>query len=115
MNILVETHLVIAFLVLLCAAVFSWNSMGRRVMSVIAGLQVLIGLVVAGVLGAKHIPLSPLSMVHLLCAVVLLAIYVLARRLGDRPGGERIGMVLGALGLVLVIVTIVLGWQTRVV
>jgi hypothetical protein len=115
MNLLIDTHFIVAFLVALCALVFSWNSMGRRVMNAVAGLQLLIGLILAGVLGARHTPLSPLTLVHLLCAVGVLVIYVLAKRLGDRPGGERIGLILGALGVILVFVTIALGLQSRVV
>jgi hypothetical protein len=115
MTLLKDAHFIIAFLVALCALVFSWNSMGRRVMNAVTGLQFLVGLILAGVLGAQHIPLSPLTMVHLLCALGLVIIYVLAKRLGDRPGGERIGLILGALGVILVFVTIALGLRSVVV
>ena len=89
--------------------------MGLRVMNAVAGLQLLIGLILAGMIGAKHIPLPPLAMVHILCAFGVLALYILAKRFGDRPGGRNMGLLLGALGMVLVFVTIAIGWQIRVV
>ncbi len=109
MTFLLEAHWLLAFLVVFCAIVFSWNSMGRRVMSVVVGLQFLAGIVVAGVMGAAHQTLPPVVFVHILCALGALVAYPLARRLGDRPGGGAIGMMLGTLGFVLVLVTFYLG------
>ncbi|MHB8146250.1 MAG: hypothetical protein ACYDGM_03175 [Vulcanimicrobiaceae bacterium] len=103
MTFLLEAHWLLAFLVVFCAIIFSWNSMGRRVMSVVVGLQFLLGLIVAGVMGAAHETLSPAIFAHILCALGALIAYPLARRLGDRPGGAAIGMALGALGFVLVL------------
>jgi len=109
MTFVLEAHLVLAFLVVFCAVVFSWNSMGRRVMSVVVGLQFLLGLVAAGMMGAAHETLSPVIFAHILCALGALIAYPLARRLGDRPGGGPTGMALGALGFVLVLVGFYLG------
>lgn len=109
MTILLEAHLVLAFLVAFCAIVFSWNSMGRSVMSALVGLQFLLGLAVAGMMGAAHEALPPIIFAHILCALGALIVYPLARRLGDRPGGAATGMALGGLGVVLVFLGFYLG------
>ena len=109
MSWVLEIHLVVAFLVLLCAIVFSWNSLGQRVMNVVVSVQVLIGLIAVGMLGPRVGTLGPAIWWHLASAIAALIVYVLARRLGDRPGGRRTGMLLGALGFVLVVVGFYLG------
>jgi hypothetical protein len=102
-------HFVLAFLVLLCALVFSWNSRGRRVMNAVLGLQILCGIAYAGTLGMQHIPMPPAVGSHIAGAFVALAAYIFARRLGDRPGGERLGLVLSIVGLLCICATLFLG------
>jgi uncharacterized MnhB-related membrane protein len=106
-------HFVLAFLVLLCALVFSWNSRGRRVMNAVLGLQVLVGIVYAvpffmqGALG----PDVPLVWAHVGGALVSLVAYAMARRLGDRPGGAGTGLALSVAGLLCICATIYVGFH----
>lgn len=109
MDWLLEIHLVFAFLVLLCALVFSWSSLGRRVMNVVLGIQILIGLAAVGMLGPGVRAIAPAIWWHLGVTIAALIVYVVARRLGDRPGGKLTGMLLGGLGLALVIFGLYLG------
>jgi hypothetical protein len=109
MSVVVEIHLVLAFLSALCALIFSWTPNGRRVVNAVVALQFLMGLVVAGVMGANHAALPPLVWVHLLVAIVILACYGMAMRLGKRAGGARPALWLSLLGLVLILLNIWLG------
>jgi hypothetical membrane protein len=109
MHVVVEIHLVLAFLSALCAVIFSWTPNGRRVVNAVVALQFLMGLVVAGVLGANHEPLPPTVWLHLLIAVVILACYGAAMRVGKRAGGARPALLLSILGLALILVNIWLG------
>ena len=109
MSIVVEIHLVLAFLSALCALIFSWTPNGRRVVNAVVALQFLMGLVVAGVMGANHQPLPPLVWVHLVVAMAILACYGAAMRAGKRAGGARPALWLSITGLVLIIVNIWLG------
>jgi hypothetical protein len=106
-----EIHLAFAFLVVLCAVVFSWNQLGRRVMSVVVGLQVLIGLAVAAVIGAQHQPVPPSLWLHVLLAIVILACYGMALRFGKRAGGGGAALLLSVLGLVVILGDVYLGWH----
>lgn len=107
--IILEIHLVVAFFVALCAVIFSWNSMGRRVMNAVTGLQFLVGLITAGILGANHIPMQPAIGAHAASALLAMVCYIFARREGDRAGGSRRAMVLSVLGVVFVFISIYLG------
>lgn len=109
MNYIPTIHFGLAYLVGLCALVFSWNSLGRRVMNVVLGLQFLAGLVLAGTFGAQHLPLPPALWLHLTGSLAALIAYALARRLGDRPGGGRAAMLLSIAGLLCVAGTIYVG------
>jgi FtsH-binding integral membrane protein len=109
LRIVVEIHLVLAFLAALCAVIFSWTPNGRRVVNAVVGLQFLMGLVVAGVLGANHQPLPPTVWLHLLIALAFLACYGMAMRYGRRAGGARPALYLSILGLLLILVNIWLG------
>ena len=111
MGALLEIHLVVAFLVVLCALVFSWNDLGRRVVNAVAALQFLLGLILAGVMGAQHVPMPPRLWVHLLSALLVLAAYGMAMRYGKRAGGARTALMLSIAGFVLVFVTFYLGLQ----
>jgi hypothetical protein len=111
MGMIFEIHLVIAFLLLLCAVVFSWNAMGRRVVNVVAGLQVLVGLAAAATLGMQHLAMPPLLWLHILIALAILAAYGFAMRAGKRAGGGSSALALSVLGLLLVCANIYLGWH----
>lgn len=109
MTIVFEIHYAVAFLVVLCGVIFSWSSMGRRVMNAVVGLQVLIGLVAAGMMGAQHLAMPPGIWIHILLGLAAVAAYGFARRLGDRAGGATSGLVLSLAGLVCVIAAFVVG------
>ena len=109
MGALLEIHFVVAFLVVLCAIVFSWNDLGRRVVNAVAGLQFLIGLILAGIMGSQHVPMPPNLWLHIFCALLVMASYGMAMRFGKRAGGARTALALSIVGFVLVFVTFYLG------
>ena len=109
MNVLLEIHLVVAFLLALCAIIFSWNAAGRRVVNAVAGLQFLVGVIAAIVMGA-HPPLPPQVWVHLIIALLVMAAYGMAMRFSKRAGGNTVALVLSIVGLLLVLWNIYLGW-----
>ncbi len=109
MSILQETHQVVAFLALLCAIIFSWNPTGRRVVNAVVGLQFLLGIAVAAVMGAQHEALPPIVWSHLLIAAAALAAYGLALRFGKRAGGAQRALLCSVLGLALVALNVYLG------
>lgn len=111
MKVVLEIHLVVAFLLALCAIIFSWNVQGRRVVNAVAALQFLVGIVAAGMLGASHVPLPPQIWLHILAAVLILACYGLAMRFGKRAGGSSTALAFSVAGLLLVLYNIYLGWQ----
>ncbi len=108
MKMLLEIHLGVAYLVLLLALFLGWVPMGRRVMVAVIGLQVLIGAGVAAVI-------RPPAMVigHIVLALLAMGAFIAARRFGESsPSASRaMPMVLSAVGLILVIVTIVVGFK----
>ncbi|MGZ3497514.1 MAG: hypothetical protein ACXWNK_13810 [Vulcanimicrobiaceae bacterium] len=108
MNIVLEIHLVVAFLVLLLALFIGWVQNGRRVMVAVLGLQVLIGLIAAGMLGASHVALPPAVWSHILGGLLAMFAYIFARRIADRGKGG-IALALSAVGLLLILSTILLG------
>ncbi|HTU71355.1 MAG TPA: hypothetical protein VMF11_13680 [Candidatus Baltobacteraceae bacterium] len=108
-GIVLEIHLVLAFLVALCAVVFSWTANGRRVVNAVVGLQFLVGLVAAAMLGANHLPIPPAVWLHLLIALAILASYGIAMRTGKRAGGARTALLYSIAGVVLVFLNIWLG------
>jgi hypothetical protein len=109
MDVILEIHLVLAFLAALCGIVFSWNALGRRVVSAVVGLQFLMGLVVAGAMGANHIPLPPEVWVHLVIALLVLGAYGMAAGASRRAGGANRALVLSIVGLVLLFLNIWIG------
>jgi uncharacterized protein YacL len=110
LSIVLEIHLVIAYLVLLLAIFVGWVPMGRRVMVGIIGLQVVVGLIVAGMWGASHRPLPPEIIAHILGAIAAMLAYVFARRFGDR-GNKNAALILSAVGLLVIVGTIWLGFH----
>ncbi len=111
MDVVLEIHLVVAFLVGLCALVFSWTALGRRVVNAVAALQFLVGLAVAGMMGAGHMTLPPTIVAHLLAALLILACYGMAIRADKRAGGSKTALLFSVLGLALVLGNIYLGWH----
>ncbi len=109
MSTLLEIHEVVAFLAALCAIIFSWNVMGRRVVNAVVALQFLLGLAVAAVMGAQHLAMPALLWLHVLLGLAILAAYGLAMRFGKRAGGASSTLALSVAGLALVLVNIYLG------
>ena len=109
MSVVVEIHLILAFLVALCALVFSWTPNGRRVVNAVVALQFLMGLVVAGEMGANHLAIPPLVWLHLLVAIAILACYGMAMRAGKRAGGATLALTLSLAGIVLIALNIFMG------
>lgn len=102
-------HLSFAFFVVLCALLLGWVQMGRRVMNVVIGIQILIGIVFAAVLGAAIATKAEILAAHVACALAALAAYIVGRWLGERPNSGAGAVVLSAVGFVLVIATAYLG------
>jgi hypothetical protein len=109
-SIVATIHFVLAFLVLLCAIVFSWNSRGRRVINAVLGIQVLCGFVYAVPLVVQG-ALPPMVWTHVGGSLAALLAFGFARRLGDRPGGASTGLALSIAGLLCVCATIYLGFH----
>lgn len=101
-------HWVFAFLVILCAVALGWVQVGQRVMVTVIGVQVLIGIVFAAMLGSGIAGLGARIGEHVLCALLAMGAYIAARRLGAAGSrGAQIG--LAALGLVLLGLTAYVG------
>ena len=111
MSVLLEIHLVVAFLVAFCAIIFNWNPSGRRVVNAVAGLQVLVGVVLAAFMGMSHVPLPPSVWIHLLIAVLIMACYGFAIRNDKRAGGAATALIFAIAGLVLIATNIAYGWK----
>jgi hypothetical protein len=109
MEVLLEIHLVVAFLAALCALIFSWNAMGRRVVTAVVTLQFLIGLVIAGMLGPRLASLGSPVWIHLLVALVVLGLYGMAMGASKRPGGSGRARASSLVGMLLVFYNIYLG------
>jgi hypothetical protein len=105
----INVHFVVAFLVALCALAFSWNTLGRRVMSGVLALQLLSGIALAGTFGASHAPLPGIVGWHILGALAALAFYGMAAGAGRRPNGARRALIFSLAGLVCVGITIAIG------
>jgi len=109
MTVVLEIHLVLAFLAALCALVFSWTPGGRRVVNAVVALQFLVGVALAAVMGANHENLPPVLWLHLLIALAVLAAYGMAMRFGKRAGGSATALILSSIGLLLILVNILIG------
>lgn len=105
-------HWGFAFFVLLCALLLGWVQMGRRVMNVVIGIQILIGVVYAALLGASIAAKGEMLAAHVACALAALAAYIVGRRLGERSGTRVGAVVLSAVGFVLLFATAYLGLKT---
>ncbi len=111
MSVVLEVHLVVAFLLALCAIIFSWNAQGRRVVNAVAALQFVTGLIVAGILGASRVPLPPRVWFHIVAAVLILACYGVSLRFSKRAGGNGTAMAFSIAGLLLVLYNVYVGWS----
>ena len=102
-------HWVFAFLVLLTAVTMGWVQLGQRVMVTLIGIQVLIGIVYAAMLGAALASAGALIGEHILGALLAMGAYIVARR--SSPGGASrpVQFVLAAAGLLLLVGTAYLG------
>ena len=105
----VDVHFLIAFLTALCALVFSWNELGRRVINAVLGLQILVGLVVLGMHVRAHEGFHHELGWHVAGAVAAAACYGAAGAFGRRAGGARAALAASIAGLLLVGATIVVG------
>ena len=108
----VDMHFALAFLVGICVLAFSWNALGRRVINVVLGVQILLGLVLIGLHLAQHVPLEPQVMRHVGLAIAAASFYGAAsgveRRRPDRGG---VVLALSIAGLVCAGLALVLGMQ----
>lgn len=112
MGIILEIHLYVAFLIVLLAVLVGWVQMGRRTLVGVIGLQVLVGVAVAGVAGANHLALPPQLWAHVLGALLAMFAYIIGRRLVERqPSQVAVGWLVSAAGLVLVLLTAWLGYH----
>jgi hypothetical protein len=110
MGIALEVHLGFAFFVFLAALCVGWVQMGRRAMSGIIGIQVLIGIIVAAWAGMAHMLLPGTLWVHVAAALVAMFAYIAGRRIYDRSAQyawQAVGMSL--LGFIFVVLTIAYG------
>nr|MDQ2664273.1 hypothetical protein [Candidatus Eremiobacteraeota bacterium] len=95
MNVLLEAHLGIAYLVLLLALFLGWVPMGRRVMVGVIGLQVVIGIILAATLRPPAVVLG-----HIVLALLAMGAYVAARRASERVGSNALPIALSAAGVI---------------
>jgi hypothetical protein len=102
-------HFVLAFLVVLCALVFSWDTRGRRVINAVLGLQALCGIVLVSADVLVHAPVPIAVWYHVAGTLGALLAYGFARRLGDRPGGGRTALLPSVAGLLCICATAYLG------
>lgn len=112
MSIAIEVHLGFAFFVVLTALFVGWVQMGRRVMSAIIGIQILIGAVVAVWAGVTHYPLRGSLLVHIIGALLAMFAYIGGRRIFDRAPQKAVPAVaLSLVGFLLVLATVWLGFR----
>jgi len=111
MTVLLESHEVLAFLVVLCAIIFSWNAAGRRVVNAVVALQFLLGIVIAAVMGSQHQEIPPMIWTHFTLALAILASYGLAMRFGKQAGGATRALAFSVLGVVLVLLNVYFGFR----
>ncbi|MDQ2991620.1 MAG: hypothetical protein M3R30_02215 [Candidatus Eremiobacteraeota bacterium] len=102
-------HWVFAFLVLLCAVTMGWMQLGQRVMVAVIGIQVLIGIVLAVVLGAGIGGLGARVAEHIVGALLAMGAYIAARRAAQSGVSRPLQLTIAAVGLLLLIGTAYLG------
>src|SRR5690242_7477378 len=110
MSIALEVHLGFAFFVVLTGLFVGWVQMGRRVMSAIIGIQILIGVIVAAWAGMAHFPLRATIWVHIAAALLAMFAYIAGRRLFDRaPQKPLPAVAMSLIGFIFLLVTAWLG------
>jgi hypothetical protein len=102
-------HWVFAFLVLLAAVTMGWVQIGQRLMVTVIGIQVLIGIVYAAMLGAAIAGMGGRIAEHILGALLAMGAYIAARRLSTRGASRAVQLLVAAAGLLLLIGTAYLG------
>jgi hypothetical protein len=102
-------HWVFAFLVLLTAVTMGWVQIGQRVMVTVIGIQVLIGIVYAVMLGSAMSGLGARVGEHIAGALLAMGAYIVARRVGARGASRPVQLLVAAVGLLLLIGTAYLG------
>ncbi|MBV8489323.1 MAG: hypothetical protein JO199_02245 [Candidatus Eremiobacteraeota bacterium] len=111
MTFVTDMHFLAGFLVALCAIVFSWNALGRRVINAVLGLQILIGLVALSMHLSGHEPVVPALGWHVAGALAAALCYGAASAVGRRAGGGGVSLGFSIVGLVLVLATMTLGMR----
>jgi uncharacterized membrane protein YccC len=102
-------HWVFAFLVLLAAVTMGWMQVGQRLMVALIGVQVVIGIVFAAMLGPGIGGMGARVGEHILGALLAMGAYIAARRLSERGASRGVQLALAAVGLLLLIGTAYLG------
>jgi len=102
-------HWVFAFLVLLAAVTMGWVQLGQRLMVALIGIQVLIGIVYAAMLGTALAGAGARIGEHILGALLAMGAYIVARRASTRVPSRPVQLGLAAAGLLLLIGTAYLG------
>lgn len=108
MQAVLEIHLAVGFLVVLCALIFSWNALGTRVMNAVVGLQFLIGIVLAALLGAAVRSLGGAFMLHAAFAVIAVGAYGMSMGL-RRKRGAKPALVASVIGFAAAIAAFAVG------
>lgn len=111
MTTILEIHLGFAFFVFLLGLLIGWVQLGRQVLTAVIGIQVLIGVIAAGIAGASHMSLPRTLWIHIVGALLAMFAYIVGRRVVDRgPEDYRlIGWGISLLGLVFIVFTIWFG------
>ena len=100
---LVDVHFVFAFMVALCAVVFSWTPLGRRVAAVVLTLGLLTGLGLILRHSILHEPVQALTALHAFESFLALVFYASAVVADTRGANRWIGTALGLLGALTVL------------
>ena len=111
MDIALEVHWGFAFFVLFVALFVGWVQMGRRTMSGVIGLQILIGIVLFAWMGIAHGPVPPSVWIHIVAALLAMFAYIAGRRIFDRVKNPWPATGFSLLGFILVCVTMWYGWS----
>jgi hypothetical protein len=102
MNSVLVVHLALGILVALCAALFVWRRMGRRITLYLLTLQIFIGiwlLVQQFKAPSAHYSLAFLGWVG----------YMAANAMGRKPGQERNVLILSAVSTLMILVAFAMG------
>jgi hypothetical protein len=105
MDALLEVHLGMTFFVFLLAVFIGWVQLGRAVLIVVLGIQILIGAVIAAWAIASHTAIPATGWLHVCAGSVALGAYLLGHRMVARD--ERryriVGWLASLCGLALIV------------